>query len=465
MNNTKTTKRALLSSVMAMLICVAMLIGTTFAWFTDSASTAVNKIQAGTLEIQLLDESGNSLEGETLSWQKAAGHESEAVLWEPGCKYELQPITIKNNGNLALKYKIVITGIKGSAKLNDAIDWEIKTDDTVFDFDTYHSLAAKGNANDSDKLTISGKMKPDAGNEYQGLSIDGIGITVVATQDTVEFDSTTDQYDINANEASVWDGNTDPAGLAANTNDVTKTVAIKTANQFAAFAEAVNGGNSYAGYTINLMAPIDLNNIEWTPIGQNTIAAYPGYTFSGTFNGNGLTISNLKVSATGEHGTAALFGSANNAVIKNVVIDGANVSSKHYAAAILGYETKSTQIYGCTVKNATIKSSVENSSSSWDNGDKVGGIVGYMEIANIKGCIVENTTISAYRDVGGIVGCSNQGNITDCSIDSVTITVDTASEHNYKNYTSNDQHNANDILGRNSSTTLTNCKGTATINY
>ena len=54
MNNTKTTKRALLSSVMAMLICVAMLIGTTFAWFNDSASTAVNKIQAGTLDVQLL---------------------------------------------------------------------------------------------------------------------------------------------------------------------------------------------------------------------------------------------------------------------------------------------------------------------------------------------------------------------------------------------------------------------------
>ena len=53
MNNTKTTKRALLSSVLAMLICITMLIGTTFAWFTDTASTAVNKIQAGTLNVAL----------------------------------------------------------------------------------------------------------------------------------------------------------------------------------------------------------------------------------------------------------------------------------------------------------------------------------------------------------------------------------------------------------------------------
>ena len=54
MNNTKTTKRALLTSAFSMIICVAMLIGTTFAWFTDNASTAVNKIQAGNLDVQLL---------------------------------------------------------------------------------------------------------------------------------------------------------------------------------------------------------------------------------------------------------------------------------------------------------------------------------------------------------------------------------------------------------------------------
>ena len=194
MNNTKTTKRALLSSVMAMLLCITMLIGTTFAWFTDSASTAVNKIQAGTLDVQLLDESGNSLEGQTLAWQKAAGHESEEVLWEPGCTYKLQPIVIKNNGNLALKYKIVITGIQGDAELNEAIEWTITNTSATTALDADHPLAAGA----SDTLTISGHMKESAGNEYQGLSIEGIAITVVATQDTVEYDSTTNQYDEDA---------------------------------------------------------------------------------------------------------------------------------------------------------------------------------------------------------------------------------------------------------------------------
>ena len=158
MNNTKTTKRALLSSVIAMLICVAMLIGTTFAWFTDTASTAVNKIQAGTLDIQLLDASGNSLEGQTLSWQKAAGApDGEQVLWEPGCTYKLQPITIKNAGNLALKYKVIISGIKGSAKLNEVIDWTI----SGADINTEYSLTAGA----SNTLTIEGHMQKPAGNE------------------------------------------------------------------------------------------------------------------------------------------------------------------------------------------------------------------------------------------------------------------------------------------------------------
>ena len=192
MTNRKSTKRALLGSVMAMVLCLAMLIGATFAWFTDTASTGVNKIQAGNLDVQLVDENGNSLEGKTLEFKKAANAaEGEAVLWEPGCTYELPAVYVKNNGNLALKYKVTITGINGSAKLNDVIDWTINDADLSAD----HSLAAGAT---SEALTIKGHMKESAGNEYMNESIDGIAITVVATQDTVESDSFDNQYDANA---------------------------------------------------------------------------------------------------------------------------------------------------------------------------------------------------------------------------------------------------------------------------
>ena len=196
MNNTKTTKRALLSSVMAMLICITMLIGTTFAWFTDSASTAVNKIQAGKLEVQLLDENNNSLEGRSLAWQKAAGHENDEVLWEPGCTYNLQSFKIKNNGNLALKYKIVISGIVGDAELLEAIDFTVSGvggATTAADLNGFEGKLAANSTTDA--ITITGDMKESAGNEYQNLFIDGIGITVVATQDTVEYDSNGNTYD------------------------------------------------------------------------------------------------------------------------------------------------------------------------------------------------------------------------------------------------------------------------------
>ena len=192
MTNRTSTKRALLGSVMAMVLCLAMLVGATFAWFTDTASTGVNKIQAGNLDVQLVDENGNSLEGKTLEFKKAANAaEGEAVLWEPGCTYELPAVYVKNNGKLALKYKVAITGINGSAKLNEVIDWTINDADLSAD----HSLSAGAT---SEALTIKGHMQESAGNDYMNESIDGIAITVYATQDTVESDSFTNQYDKNA---------------------------------------------------------------------------------------------------------------------------------------------------------------------------------------------------------------------------------------------------------------------------
>ena len=105
MTNRKSTKRALLGSVMAMVLCLAMLVGATFAWFTDTASTGVNKIQAGNLdvvlEMQNADGKWVSAEGKTLDFVKAADAKGEAILWEPGCTYELPALRIRNNGNLA----------------------------------------------------------------------------------------------------------------------------------------------------------------------------------------------------------------------------------------------------------------------------------------------------------------------------------------------------------------------------
>lgn len=118
----------------------------------------------------------------------------EKVLWEPGCTYELPKLRVVNKGNLALKYTVEITGINGDAKLNEAIDWTI---DGITLGNTFTGLAVGANS----EFTIKGTMKTTAGNEYQGLSINGVGITVFATQDTVESDSYNNQYDKDAGTA------------------------------------------------------------------------------------------------------------------------------------------------------------------------------------------------------------------------------------------------------------------------
>ena len=195
MSNRKSTKRALLGSVMAMVLCLAMLIGATFAWFTDTASTGVNKIQAGNLDVALEMKDGDnwvSAEGKTLTFKTKDNRAADQILWEPGCTYELPQLRVVNKGNLALKYKIQITGIQGDAKLNEVIDWTIN--DAAIDLTEGHLTAGQ----QGDAFTIKGHMQDTAGNDYQNLTIDGIGINVVATQDTVESDSFHNQYDADA---------------------------------------------------------------------------------------------------------------------------------------------------------------------------------------------------------------------------------------------------------------------------
>ena len=201
----KSKKSALLLSFTSLLLCFAMLAGSTFAWFTDTATTGVNKIVSGTLDVGLemaieWDSEGKptkwaNAEGKTLEWQKKATADAEAeaqILWEPGCTYKLPELRVVNNGNLALKYKVVITGIQGDAKLNKVIKWTI--DDAPISLVEKELLAKK----QGDAFTIKGHMDENAGNEYQNLTIDGISITVYATQLNSEFDSFNNTYDKDA---------------------------------------------------------------------------------------------------------------------------------------------------------------------------------------------------------------------------------------------------------------------------
>ena len=207
MTSNKSTKRAVLTSTMAILMCVAMLIGTTFAWFTDTASTGVNRIESGKLEVDIIGENSDAHIA-TLNFKKAAGAENERLLWEPGCRYVTEGFKIANTGNLALKWKAQVNkdnvvndkasdDAKDGMSLLDVIDFylvtgtgENQTEQPLNEFTG--NLEAYTN---SDVYYIKGVLQTTAGNDYQSLTLDGITITVLATQDTVENDSFDNLYD------------------------------------------------------------------------------------------------------------------------------------------------------------------------------------------------------------------------------------------------------------------------------
>ena len=241
MNDRKATKRALLTSVMALVMCVVMLVGTTFAWFTDTAKTNVNKIQAGNLNVELLDKDGNSVEGETLKFlqmdENGNVQPNAAILWEPGATYQLPTLQIKNAGNLALKYKINVSGAKDadndpkldSLKLLDVLEWTYTVDGKDYTLESNKSLGV----GETDTLVIKATMDKDANNDYQNMAIEGIAITVYATQDTVEYDSNGNTYDKDAAYPTY------PAGLTKDSFSAGEKAVDSNGNFYTSFKEAM----------------------------------------------------------------------------------------------------------------------------------------------------------------------------------------------------------------------------------
>ena len=216
MTKTRSTKRALLMSGLALLMCVSMLIGSTFAWFTDSVTSAGNKIVAGTLNIDMsvMDENGT---------YQSVKENSDAIfgytLWEPGYT-EWKNVKVSTTGNLALKYVMNIA-IKGERSiLADVIDvYYASSEITKPENRSLDGLTRLGTIselldgttgalisdtlipdqnNTEDFATIVLKMQESAGNDYQGKTIGEFDIQILATQLTYESDSFDDQYDKDA---------------------------------------------------------------------------------------------------------------------------------------------------------------------------------------------------------------------------------------------------------------------------
>ncbi len=217
MTNTKNTKRALLSSVIALLVCVSMLIGTTFAWFTDSVVSSGNIIKSGKLDVEMYWAEGKEDPAATATTWKDASKDAifDYELWEPGYT-QARHLRIKNVGNLAFQYKLRFVANGIVTELADVIDVYYFADakqltradvtdgeylGTITEvLGTAKNISTKVNGtllkDKSKDITLVLKMRESADNKYQNMTLGAdFSVELVATQLAYEEDSFGKDYD------------------------------------------------------------------------------------------------------------------------------------------------------------------------------------------------------------------------------------------------------------------------------
>ena len=470
MTNKKTTKKALIASVISLLLCFTMLLGTTYAWFTDSVTSTNNIIKSGNLDVELYWSKDAS------TWNKVDANTNvfSNELWEPG-HTEVVYLKVVNEGSLALKYQLGVNIAEELGSVNVYGD-DFKLSDFILygtikgkinKFETREDALAKvtsakklnvAYANNSELYPVGteGKaseeyvtfvvyMPETVGNEANHAKnvkapTITLGINLFATQQMAENDSFGNDYDANA--ILPWDASVDTEWY-----DESKTeYVLYSAEELAGFAALVYGGDNMSGKTVKLGADINLGNLPWTPIGRmiNTSGTAENSTFKGNFDGQGHTIYNLNVNTIDDvddtNKGAGLFGAITGNV-SNVNVVGAKIDTAHWAGVIAGSIEGS--ITNCSVDNVTINCLPESINGKWDNGDKAGAIVGYATNGTIENCTVGKATITGYRDLGAIAGASYNSVVASKVTGPVTIVKD--STHDYKG--TSDDTTVNKMVG------------------
>lgn len=422
MTKQKSTKRALLLSALSLLMCVSMLIGSTFAWFTDSVTSGINKIVAGNLDVELYHSDKAATDEQVGDTTKLF---DDVTLWEPGAMV-WEKLTVKNLGSLALKYTLAVNvsdvSVVNGKSLADVLkvavmdvqptreniitaekkdlesfvlksDCELEAKNGVDDF--YIAIYWAPSANDNDYNVAGEKL-------YANL-----GVTLVATQATVESDSFDDQYDKDAEYpkfTDTWDGTADTSWY----NDTDTEFILTTAEQLAGFAELVDGGNNFAGKTVKLGTDIDLYHLAdgaTDPTCFDPIGSYRNdLIFEGVLDGQGHTIANMNQNTWalnngyyyGDLGLG-LFGAVENATIKNLVMDNASISGE---SALCG------TIAAVAGDNVTFENITVKNSDVADYQYYAGGVVGWAGgDEQFINCVIDASTT-----IGGQWGDFNNAN-------------------------------------------------------
>ena len=402
----RNTKRALLLSALSLLVCVSMFVGSTFAWFTDSVTSANNVIKSGNLDIEVQ----YTLDGE--NWNDLAGAKDlfQKDLWEPG-HTEVVTLKIENKGSLALKYvanmnifnevvgknkdggDIVLSDILTVSTLtqaaNDVGDIALMLAYMGENRVAYETTTSFKDGNvlksnqelfpgDAHYLFIKVDMAETVGNEanHNGIDIPSIefGINVLATQYTYENDSFDNQYDVNATYPTLIKIN-DSLYFATEDSKVANTTFYS--NNTATNPVTINGNNTKVTMDITSDDAIDWGDGRFPKSGN----------VFGSSNGSLVTVNDLTIEGEMMSAMAGYWdpnGTVFNTTLNNVVIVGTEIVSaaSGYSPALFSYGN--TTLNNCKIYGTTSNSGYEVFDVAAFNGNLVvnGGKIGTIRIAN-----------------------------------------------------------------------------------
>ena len=402
----KTKGKLLFSSVIAIIFCLSLMIGATFALFTSESKVNVAvssgkvSVVANAENLELYSGVWNDTTKVYDSVKQTNGNfinGGNASIVENTVTVNLLTsmdkvafdIVIRNYSNVKVLYQTKVELVDG-LDLFKGLEITIGEGANAVKYDgmtAYSNWAslepvvdADGNYDEANNIVVpvSIELPEKAGNEYQDLTCT-LAYTVSAVQ----------------GNAHVEDPVVDPNLLS-----------VHNLTDFKLFAESVANGNNFSGKTVQLGGDIDLNNEEWTPIDN----------FNGTFDGNGHTISNLNVNQPNRD-AVGLFGYIDRANFKNLTIENANVVGDGCVGALCGYA------FVCNFDNITIKGDVKVE-GVWD----VAGVTGYTygDVTNVTidandGSIIKAITSSGSANAAGVVGFLGEGS---GSISNVTSNID-----------------------------------------
>lgn len=387
MTNKKSTKKALITSALCLLLCMSMLVGTTFAWFTDEVKSGTNIIAAGNLDIELYHSDDNATDEKVNSGTKLFDDVSPK-LWEPGAvAYEI--LTVKNEGTLALKYNLAFHALNATVvndkSLADALKVAVVDEAKLTDRESAIAAGNEAGWSNLASFDLPGTLAAEASetygiviywlptandndfnmnNENQGktLSVE-LGVHLTATQLMSENDSYGPDYDEDAEFVLIKTADDLAAALTSGDEYINVILGSDINLPIGSLGTITGGSGEYKLGGENTKAiNVDLNghklNITttyWSNLGaknNDAVITFANGTMTssqatGTWNSYDLTFSNCKFAFEN-----VVFGKAialeSDAVLKNVT-----VSETHdYYAIWISAKGQTVEIDGLTVISA-----------------------------------------------------------------------------------------------------------------